>query len=56
MATLVQTLPGIRMTEPLSQEKNKQCYFSEMSIKTTMGPTDAKPKATKEQGMKQQLN
>ena len=55
MVTLVQTLPGIKITQILSQEKKKQFWFSGMSVEMTMEHTDVKLRAMRMQRMKHQL-
>ena len=45
MVTLLQTLPGIKITQRLSEEKKKQFYVLPMFIKITVESTDAKRKA-----------
>ena len=56
MVTLLQALPGIKITHGLvTQEKKKQFWFAVMLINMTVGRTDVKLKVTRRQRMKRQL-
>jgi hypothetical protein len=56
VATLLQTLPGIKGTYRLEEhEKKNRYYVFLMLAKTTVGYTDVKPRTTNRQRMKQEL-